>query len=563
VAVYVKRFERIKLESKEITVHFLRDITLEPISRKLKNYGKIDNHTYEVTFSNYQPLDEGFFNISNKIDNIDPEYIFGFIWIDYSRFHKPSKLLEYLNQVVELAKLMPTKSIFLNNLIPYSPAKGLKPNASEASLIDLGNQELYKLSKDISNIVLINLNAIIDNIGLNSAYDVRFWYMFKQPFTNLFFDELAKEIHLKLTSPKINQVKVIVLDCDNTLWGGVVGEEGPTNIRIGDGAFPGNAYKDFQLQIKRLKELGILLAINSKNNESDVIEVFEKNQNMCLKYEDFVTTRINWDDKAKNILSISKELNLSLESFLFIDDSKFEIENIRKQIPEIQTYQIPEDRFKICKSFEKIVSNFDLNFSQTSSLRLESYKAEKIRQGVKSDYSNLDDFLNTLQIDIKIDKLQSVDINRSVELIQRTNQFNSTGEKLSMSEFKAKLISENCEYITLRASDKYGDYGLVGLASINNQKDFSEIDSFMLSCRILGRKVEHAFLHEIIRIYLPRKIVNVRFRFIENSKNKQVREFLDTLGFEKECSDTFSSNRISLLNMLKYPENYTIEIGSK
>jgi FkbH-like protein len=437
------------------------------------------------------------------------------------------------------------------------------PNSSEASLIDLGNQELYKLSKDISNIVLINLNAIINNIGLNSAYDVRFWYMFKQPFTNLFFEELAKEIHSKVTSPKTNQVKVIVLDCDNTIWGGVVGEEGPTNIRIGDGAFPGNAYRDFQLQIKRLKEFGILLAISSKNNESDVIEVFEKNQNMCLKYEDFVTTRINWDDKAKNILSISKELNLSLESFLFIDDSKFEIENIRKQIPEIQTYQIPEDRFKISKSFEKIVSNLDLNFSQTSNLRLESYKAERIRQEVKSGCSNLDDFLNTLQINIKIDKVQSVDINRSVELIQRTNQFNSTGEKLSMSEFKAKLISENCEYFTLRASDKYGDYGLVGLASINNQTDFSEIDSFMLSCRILGRKVEHAFLHEIIRIYLPRKIVSVRFRFIENSKNKQVRDFLDTLGFEKEYSDTFSSNRISLLNMLKYPENYTIEIGSK
>jgi FkbH-like protein len=563
VAVYVKRFERIKLESKEITVHFLRDITLEPISRKLKNYGKIDNHTYEVTFSNYQPLDEGFINISNKIDNISPEYIFGFIWIDYSKFHEPSELLEYLNQVVELAKSMPTKNIFLNNLIPYSPAKGLMPNSSEASLIDLGNQELYKLSKDISNIVLINLNAIINNIGLNSAYDVRFWYMFKQPFTNLFFEELAKEIHSKVTSPKINQVKIIVLDCDNTLWGGVVGEEGPTNIRIGDGAFPGNAYKDFQLQIKRLKEFGILLAISSKNNESDVIEVFEKNQNMYLKYEDFVTTRINWDDKAKNILSISKELNLSLESFLFIDDSKFEIENIRKQIPEIQTYQIPEDRFKICKSFEKIVSNFDLNFSQTSNLRLESYKAERIRQDVKSGYSNLDDFLNTLQINIKIDKVQSVDINRSVELIQRTNQFNSTGEKLSMSEFKAKLTSENCEYFTLRASDKYGDYGLVGLASINNQTDFSEIDSFMLSCRILGRKVEHAFLHEIIRNYLPRKIVSVRFRFIENSKNMQVRDFLDTLGFEKECSYTFSSNRISLLNMLKFPENYTIEIGSK
>ncbi len=551
------------MESKEITVHFLRDITLEPISRKLKNYGKIDNHTYAVTFSNYQPLDEGFFNTINKIDNISPEYIFGFIWIDYSRFHKPSELLEYLNQVVELAKLIPTKSIFLNNLIPYSPAKGLKPNSNEESLIDLGNQELCKLSKDISNIVLINLNAIIHSIGINNAFDVRFWYMFKQPFTNLFFEELAKEIHSKVTSPKINQVKVIVLDCDNTLWGGVVGEEGPTNIRIGDGVFPSNAYKDFQLQIKGLKEFGILLAISSKNNESDVMEVFEKNQNMCLKYEDFVTTRINWDDKAKNILSISKELNLSLESFLFIDDSKFEIENIRKQIPEIQTYQIPEDRFKICKSFGEIVSNLDLNFSQTSNLRHESYKAERIRQDVKSGYSNLDDFLKTLQINIKIDKVQSVDINRSVELIQRTNQFNSTGEKLSMSEFKAKLKSENCEYLTLRASDKYGDYGLVGLASINNQADFSEIDSFMLSCRILGRKVEHAFLHEITRIFLPRKIMSVRFRFIENSKNKQVRDFLDNLGFEKENSDTFSSNRISLLNVLKYPENYTIEIGSK
>jgi len=546
----------------KLSIHFLRNIAIDPISNCLKKIGLNDNINYDITFSNYRELDDGLFNLNRNPNKNDLNSVFGFMWLDYSKFENTDNLSEYLNKIIELTKSINTQRIFLNTLIPYAPAQGLQSTHDDLNKIYEGNKILLDLSQSNSALRLIDLNNIIKEHGTINIYDTRFWYLYNQPFTSLFYNELSKTIHLCRNLDGIKKIKVIVLDCDNTLWGGIVGEEGFNNIRVGNGTFPGNIYADFQSQLKELKNAGILLAICSKNNELDVTDAFNQNKNFILKYDDFVTTRINWHDKVANILSISKELNLGLDSFLFVDDSPFEIENVREHLPEVNTFQIPNNRFELCKYFDNFISQFDLDLTQKNDFRLESYKAERIREEVKGNYTNNNDYLNSLQMKIEISKINDKDITRCTELIQRTNQFNSTGEKLNLSDFKSKLEGDSYDYFTLRASDKFGDYGLVGLASTRKNIECGEIDTFLLSCRILGRQVEKVFLSAITEVYIPQGFTEIKFRYLENNKNIQVFDFLNDLGFEQEGVNFFRSNRSKLKNMLEYPQSYKIEIRS-
>ena len=546
----------------KLSIHFLRNIAIDPISNCLKKIGLDDNINYDITFSNYRELDDGLFNLNRNPNKNDLNYVFGFMWLDYSKFENTDNLSEYLNKIIELTKSINAQRIFLNTLIPYAPAQGLQSTRDDLNKIYEGNKILLDLSQSNSALRLVDLNNIIKEQGTINIYDTRFWYLYNQPFTSLFYKELSKTIHSCRNLDGIRKIKVIVLDCDNTLWGGIVGEEGFNNIRVGNGTFPGNIYADFQSQLKELNNAGILLAICSKNNELDVTDAFNQNKNFILKYDDFVTTRINWHDKVANILSISKELNLGLDSFLFVDDSPFEIENVREHLPEVNTFQIPNNRFELCKYFDNFISQFDLDLTQKNDFRLESYKAERIREEVKGNYTNNNDYLNSLQMKIEISKINDRDITRCAELIQRTNQFNSTGEKLNLSDFKSRLEGDSYDYFTLRASDKFGDYGLVGLASTRKNTECGEIDTFLLSCRILGRQVEKVFLSAITEVYIPQRFTEIKFRYLENNKNIQVLDFLNDLGFEQEGINFFRSNRSKLKNMLEYPQSYNIEIRS-
>lgn len=549
--------------NKEILIHFIRNISIDPISNYLKKVGLNSNLNYDITFSNYRELDDGLVDFKNQYSQNNFDYVFGFIWPNYTKFEKADDLTSYLKHIGELTKSMNTEKVFLNTLIPYAPALGLQSTSAELNKIYEGNNVLAKLAENNPFLSLVDLNKIVNDHGIVNTYDPRFWYLYNQPFTNLFYKEMSKTIQSQGSLISSKTIKVIVLDCDNTLWGGILGEEGINNIRLGSGAFPGNIYTDFQAQIKKLKDSGILLAICSKNNEQDVFDAFNQNLNFVLKQDDFVATRINWQDKVTNILSISQDLNLGLDSFLFIDDSSFEIENVRVHLPEVNTFQIPANKFQICNHFENFISQFNLDLTQKNDLRLESYKAEKIRQNLKLSYANVEEYLNSLQMNIEINRMSDKDTVRCAELIQRTNQFNSTGEKISIADLKAKLISSNMEYFTLRASDRFGDYGLVGLASIGTNNDFSEIDTFMLSCRILGRQVERLFLSIITQVYVPQNISEIRFRYIMNNKNIQVLEFLNSVGFENDGKNVLRSTRSKLFSMLKYPQNYKIKIGSQ
>ncbi|MDF1749676.1 MAG: HAD-IIIC family phosphatase [Alphaproteobacteria bacterium] len=332
--------------------------------------------------------------------------------------------------------------------------------------------------------------------------------------------------------------KVLVTDLDNTIWGGVVGEAGAACVAIGP-EWPGQAHKLLQRAMLDLSETGILLAINSKNNEADAREVFETRSDMVLQWGDFVARRINWTDKADNILSIAKELSLGIDSFVFIDDSPVECARVREALPAVDVIQLPENPAHYvqalldCRGFDTLtVSAEDRN-------RVESYKAEgKRREALENVGMELSDFLASLELSICIQTLSDQDAAQSLfdrvhQLFQKTNQFHLTLDRLT----PGKIGARRANLYAVSLTDKFGDYGVIGAFEVVHGQQSLMLSNFLLSCRALGRRVEETiigFLAEKARHY---ELDSVSAVFRKGPRNQPALTFLQDFGFEERNGD--------------------------
>ena len=366
--------------------------------------------------------------------------------------------------------------------------------------------------------------------GLASR-DERSWFESKQPCSPALMVELAREIVQLIGSLKRAPKKVLVLDLDNTLWGGVVADDGLEGIELGDTSPRGEAFKAFQKYIASLKLRGVLLAVSSKNDMEKAVEPFEKHPEMVLHMEDFVSFKANWEPKSENIRQMASELNLGLDSFVFVDDNPAEIEIVRQFTPEVTTILLgpdPSDYVALlqdCRLFEP------QNITSEDRERTDQYRSEAQRKALGASITDMAAYLGSLEMESSVREFVPLDVPRISQLINKSNQFNLTTHRRSEADVIALTNNPNAIGFTVRLKDRFGDHGLVSIVIGEKVDDTMRIDTWLMSCRVLKRQVEEEVLNELARLAKQRGCQRLEGIYLPTAKNEMVRDFFARMGF--------------------------------
>lgn len=387
-------------------------------------------------------------------------------------------------------------------------------------------------------VFVLNAQRWVETAGRN-AQQPKLWYLGKVPFHADVFSEAARDIKAALSGLAGGARKLLVLDLDDTVWGGIVGDAGWENLRLGGHDSVGEAFVDFQRAAKSLKRRGIVLAIASKNDESVALEAIAKHPEMVLRLDDFVAWRINWQDKARNIAEIAAELNLGLQSVVFLDDNPVERARVREALPEVFVPDWPEDKLLYASALRGLRCFDAPAVSREDLERTEQYFAERQRESLRVEVGSIDDWLKGLNIEVRVARVGATNIARTTQLLNKTNQLNLSTKRYTEGELAAWVAAANHDLWTVNVSDRFGDAGLTGVVSVEYEPDVAVISDFVLSCRVMGRKVEETLLHLAISAARRRGMPRLRARYLATKKNKPCLEFLQRSGLSAEGDDFF------------------------
>ena len=441
----------------------------------------------------------------------------------------------------------------------YSKGFGLEYNLSFMN---------YYLSEQLNkekNLYILNSSKWLLNCGASSAYSSKLWYLTKTPFSNNFFKQVISDLSNLYESIKGLSKKLLILDLDDTLWGGIVGEVGWKNLRIGGHDHLGEAFRDFQIQIKSLKNQGIILALVSKNDEVTAIEAINSHPEMILSMEDFVTHRINWEDKAKNIIDIVNELNLGLQSVVFLDDSPFERARVQEALPEVLVPELPKDPTDYNTFLSKLRCFDKTHVTDEDKSRSNLYKSESKRIKLKQQLKSLSDWIKTLNLTIVIENIKNENTPRAVQLLNKTNQMNLSTRRLSEQEFNHWVKVDANNLWTIRAADKFGDYGIIGILSISIKNNVATIVDFILSCRVVGRCIEETMIEFLKEFCQENNVNKIKGKYKKTEKNSLCYNFLNKLQLidNNQYSFVLSSKKkkLNLLNITVKKPTYKEKIN--
>lgn len=400
--------------------------------------------------------------------------------------------------------------------------------------IDEYNAALMEAEREHSNLKVIDYSGFTRNYPATELFDWKFYFISQMGINPKLTKDFQAWWQRKLESIALKRKKCIVLDLDNTLWGGVLGEDGISGIKIG-GDYPGKAFLLFQKSLLQLSRSGVILTVCSKNNETDVLEAWEKNPFMVLKKEHFAAYRINWTDKATNIKELAEELNLGMDSFVFVDDNPTERELIRQMLPMVSVPEFPAQPYELPIFFKMLVENYFKVYSITNEdkKKTELYKANAARAQAQHSFADFGAFLESLDIQITIEAANEFNIPRIAQMTQKTNQFNLTTKRYTDAEVR-QFVDECWKIWCISVADKFGDNGITGAVMATPD---GEIDSLLLSCRILGKGIEFAFVKQILNVLRREGVKEVRATYIPTPKNGQVAEFYEKCGFTLVSSE--------------------------
>jgi len=435
------------------------------------------------------------------------------------------------------------RTVFAPLWTPSSLRRGLgmldlRPGVGLAHLLLQMNLRLAQGCAGRSNLFLLDAERWLVTAG-RSAFNPTLWYMAKIPFGPEVFKEASRDIKAALRGLTGQARKLIILDLDETLWGGIVGEVGWSHLRVGGHDPVGEAYVDFQRELKALRRRGLLLALVSKNDEAVALEALRTHPEMVLRTEDFVGWRINWEDKALNVADLVAGLNLGLASAVFIDDHPIERARVREALPEVLVPEWPEDPALFAHALLSLRC-FDVPaLSREDAARTELYAAERHRQELGTKVGSVQEWLHSLGIRVIVEELNAGNLARTVQLLNKTNQMNLATRRLTEPELLAWTGAGCRKLWTFRVADKYGDAGLTGILGIEAGDDGVAITDFVLSCRVMGRKVEETILSIAVEharsLGLPRVIA----RYVPTQRNRPCLQFFMQSGFRQEDPETF------------------------
>ncbi|MCP4004597.1 MAG: HAD-IIIC family phosphatase [bacterium] len=394
------------------------------------------------------------------------------------------------------------------------------------------NHRLIERLRDVRGVWVIDSRRWMEAAG-SAAYGSKYWYMAKIPFSRDVFKEATADIKAALRTLAGDTRKLIVLDLDDTLWGGVVGDEGWQSLTLGGHDPVGEAFCDFQRELRALSSRGVLLAIASKNDEAIALEALRKHEEMCLRESDFVARRINWSDKAHNIAEIVSELNLGLQSVVFIDDNPAERARVREALPEVLVPEWPKDPMLYSEALLGLRCFDSLSISDEDRHRTEMYASESERGKLLESIGSVEEWLSTLQLRVQVEKLGAANLKRTVQLLNKTNQMNLSTRRITEAELGAWQDDPAHELWTFRVEDRFADSGLTGIASLRCSGDDAKVVDFVLSCRVFGRKIERVMMHTLVEHARSLGAKRVEAEYLPTAKNKPCLEFLGASGLER------------------------------
>ncbi len=534
---------------KIIKIALLGDSTTQLLVQAIKGYGYNEKINFEIYEADYQQIERQIVDFNSCLYKFNPEYIIIFESTEkfINDFYKLSKVHKdnYADTQIERIKnlwnringKLNCKIIDFNYVEINDNVFGNYGNKVETAFIyqiRKLNLNLMEAAREYKNIFINDVCALQNIYGRKNTFDPRLYISSNIVFHIDFLPSIAKSTVdiIKAASGKIN--KCLILDLDNTIWGGIIGDDGLNNIKIGELGI-GKAFSELQMWVKQLKERGIILAICSKNSEKIVKEPFINHPDMILHLDDISIFVVNWGNKVDNIKYIQSVLNIGFDSMVFIDDSSFERNMIRKMISEITVPELPEDPVDYVSYLRSLNLFETISYSDEDSDRTKKYQYEAKRAKFKTNFSSIDDYLKSLNMIAKVSVFDDYHIPRIAQLTQRSNQFNLRTKRYNEQDINK--IRKSNQYITryFKLKDKFGEYGLISiiiLKKIDSNSVF--IDTLIVSCRVLKRGMEEFIFNKIVNLAASEGYNKIIGEYLPTPKNALVKDIFREFGFTKE-----------------------------
>ena len=555
LAFFLNEAKSIKTNNfdKKINVGILASFSLNGLEETLRVKSAQKGIDCRIYVGDYNQYNQEIFKSNSRLFQFNPQLTFLILdvrhilgelyFLPYSI--SASERKEFVEtKVDEIKKLVETfldnsnsKLVITNFQIPVYSPYGINEQKEDFGMkqlvYEINNKIRHEL-KDQPLVFIYDFNEFVMKFGEYNVFNYQDYFFgdikISIDYIPKFADELLGYVNAVMGITK----KCIVLDLDNTLWGGIIGEDGFDNIKLGDDAV-GRSFVEFQKRLLALNQRGIILAINSKNNFEDAMEVIKKHPSMILREDNFACMKINWDDKVTNLQEISKELNIGLDSMVFFDDDLINQEFVKTSLPEVLVVELPNDSSQFAQIITKMKEFDVLKITEEDVKRNEMYLVQKKRTELKNKIVDFDEFLKQMNIEVNIKNADSFTIPRISQLTLKTNQFNLTTKRYQQEEISSFSSDKDRIVECVQVSDKFGDNGITGVYIIE-KKDSKEwiIDTFLLSCRIMGRKVEEAMLYQIIEKAKNLGIKKIKGKFIPTKKNKPAENFYSDCDFKKE-----------------------------
>jgi FkbH-like protein len=543
--------------AKKLKTYIIRSVTVEPILPSLTVAAVLSNYVLDIQVGGYGSYFEEMLNPQSSLTRFTPDLVLVILDLediagglaDLCANGKGAgvdqaveEALARMTQMLRSLRTGTSARILVQGcVIPDISSLGdvgdaNLPNSLPNAVARL-NQGLSDLCRTLSDCVFFDVDHLAARYGRKSWRDTRLFLASRLAVSSGAFGDYSRGLVRSFSSLFRAPRKVLCTDLDNTLWGGILGEDGTDGIATGS-APPGNYYLEYQRYLKRLSSRGILLAIVSKNNEADVQEAFQvRSADLALTLDDFVGKKISWNEKANSIRELAEELSLGLDSFVFVDDNPVECEAIRQQLPEVIVIAAPvQEPWKLVEILAEqsffdaaVITNDDVNRSQ-------EYKAQAKRAELANTASSRDEFLASLDIVCTFLSALEAPLSRSVQLLAKTNQFNLTTRRHSATQVEEFASQPGGQAVAIRVRDRFGDAGVVGLALARTQGDTCYIDSLLLSCRVIDRGIETALLAHLGQHAARHGAKWLVGEYIPTKKNAPCADFYASHGFVEDSS---------------------------
>lgn len=461
-----------------------------------------------------------------------------------------------------LSNIPAHKEFIVLTLEDMAPMRYVEDDWNVHEAVNRFNRHLVELSTQYPNVRVFDFADFTRRFPVEQLMDWRFYFISQMGVNPKLASQFSAWLEKKLCEVKMQRKKCLVLDLDNTLWGGILGEDGMDGIRIG-GDYPGKAFLYFQAGLVELSRQGVILTVCSKNNEADVLEAWEKNPFIKLNRKHISAYRINWQNKADNIRELSEELNIGLDSMVFIDDNPTERELVKQMLPMVEVPDFPKQPYLLPPFLLSVIDTYFKVYTLTEEDRkkTEQYKANASRAQERQRFTDFTDYLRSLEMQLDITPFDTFNLPRVAQMMQKTNQFNLTTHRYTDADLR-RFVAEDWRGYTLSVKDKFGDNGITGAILLKPNDDGYEIDSLLLSCRILGKGIEHAFLSAVLNLLHRQGTAKVTATYLPTERNVQTVDYYERAGFIVDSQEADGSKlyHIDLTKQQAIADYYHITI---